>query len=337
MTIFVDAAFPLTGAEAGFRIDVLTSAPLDITRALDGRGGGIGNVLGGGLVSKLRSFTIRRSFNVFTDLELEVKVFTPFATMFALGCVLARCIVRPIESLLTIDAFFFPVAEFQKAPAYFEFKKKRMFQVFAILFPVHIDFRTLLRLAATTHEARMLLNDALTYMACHHCRIVWKRLRQAPTGPVAMLDRHRVARLSFVEASSVSRSGVFWLKSSSDYFVAHPPTADAAFRQMKTSLCRECFCPTRALAQTSSGRAVLLCRECSKDPDSYSCLVDYTLASRCSETVDGFRLKNAAVQRVLTALCVARRGGNRAKLYWKHEVVQALECYQERRAKATAK
>lgn len=206
-------------------------------------------------------------------------------------------------------------------------------QVFALLFPEYVDYRCILRLSSSSKEAATLLEDALKHIARHYCPVVWKRLREAPSGWSHPLVQH--PKMTFVDASAKSPSGVFWFRA--DHFKAQPPSCEQTRRLLKTSLCRECFQSTRAVATAFSGCSVLVCRECSKRSDSYSSLVDTAGALACAKSPDGFCLKKAAVMRVLATLGVARRGGNRAKLYWKHEVVDALARYQERRANTVTK
>lgn len=202
----------------------------------------------------------------------------------------------------------------------------------SLLFPDHLHLRALLRLAATSSELRFLVHDALLYVARHHCKVMWKRLRHTPPARVSCLKRFQV---TYGEAHALDASCTFWC--GTDYFKARPPTTATALKQLRSALCRECFRPTRATAIASSGRTILVCRDCSKKEDSFSCLVDRRAALRCGESSDGFRLKNACVERILASLSVPRRGGNRAKLYWKHEVVQRIADHQERCAKTVAK
>ena len=88
----------------------------------------------------------------------------------------------------------------------------------------------------------------------------------------------------------------------------------------KTRLCRECARPTQAVATTTSGTRVRICRACSKDACSYSALCSRKDVHTHNINRE-WHLKTRLVNAHLASLPVARRGGNRAHLFWRHKAI----------------
>lgn len=215
-----------------------------------------------------------------------------------------------------------------------------MLQAFDILYPRFICFRTLLRLSSTARIFRSVRSQALLYLAYRNCNVRWRSVG-VPACGFRQLPLEHSRWLTMLEATRLDSNRIFY--KGTGYFIASAPSPAQALKQLSTMLCRECFRPTRARALTGRGSFVLVCRTCSKDTESYSCLIDRKEAIQQAKLLFGSGIVVAAVLRKLKTLTLARRGGNRSMLYWKHEVRAALLSlriathYQSRIANAVAK
>lgn len=154
-------------------------------------------------------------------------------------------------------------------------------------------------------------------------RLLPVRLHRAPVAVTAM----PVAREALSSAATLSRLG--WRRGNYVRVDGNPFRVELCthadiLRYFRTVLCRECGTRTRATARTSTGRWVLLCVSCAKRPSAFSSLCSradvHLLNSR-----QGMRKRKRVVDdHMQTRFTVARRGGNRAILYWRHEVERFL-------------
>ena len=193
--------------------------------------------------------------------------------------------------------------------------------VFPLLFPEYVSFRAALRLSSTCREARVLLREALLVVARRYSKVRWRQVHNVPW------PRHRLERSQWITYETARRLDPSLLfRHAGGVVAASPPTHEMAWRQLRTSMCRECLRPTRSFATCASGARIIVCRECSKDMNGYSCLVDRNAAYKLTAE-KGWYLKKTAVDRHLAEMQIARRGGNRSKLYWKHAVEAHIDPY----------
>ena len=113
---------------------------------------------------------------------------------------------------------------------------------------------------------------------------------------------------------------------------ASAPSRRSTLLQLQTRLCRECLRPTKARVRVASAGAtrtdVVVCRECARDATGYSSLVDRAGAYLLE--VGGWRFSKAAVNRALEKMGIAKRGGNRAHLFWRHFLREELDAQRGR-------
>ena len=103
-----------------------------------------------------------------------------------------------------------------------------------------------------------------------------------------------------------------------------PKRVMAVLRQYR---CRECLRYSRAHARTLSGRTVIVCVTCSRKPDAYSTLWDHKTALRAYDAHVGWKVRKRVW---LESLLLARLGGYRARLYWRHQIVDTLHSSESR-------
>ena len=169
-----------------------------------------------------------------------------------------------------------------------------------------LDVRAALRLSATCTELRLLLRPAiLDWIGRLKCPCRWRRAR---AGSARVGDPSTSApRVAFAHATPR-------LAGAQLLYVPVLPTPEQVIRHLQTDLCRECLAPTQSWARASSGAWVLVCRACGRDEEGYSALVDR------AEARNLLRGRVSSVDAALRALPIARRGGNRAHLFWRHAV-----------------
>lgn len=196
-------------------------------------------------------------------------------------------------------------------------------EVTALLVALHIDFRSASRLLSVSKEFRLRILPLLTEWISHSllpARLILTR--DAALHADAHHSRY-ILPLPYTEFIEKYPSGRIRCRHG-EIYAAKPQPSARAWNMVRTNVCRECFKPTRAKARLSGGRGfVLVCRECSKDPTSYSALIDRENAARLTDQ-NGWRMKKTTVLSILGTLMVVRRGGNRALLYWRHEVIAAF-------------
>lgn len=178
----------------------------------------------------------------------------------------------------------------------------------AVAFPL-LDYLTLrdgLRLSSTNHVLRsIVLTTMMAWIARCGCNCRWVRGRRLDSY-VPVTRPLRFTTLS--KATAVQRGS----------YMYHPRLPDNVMHQLKHKLCRECLTPCQSFARTSTGRLVLVCKSCSIDPFNYSAMCGRERARKL------LRQHVANVDRAIRRLRVVRRGGNRAHLYWVHDIEHRL-------------
>ena len=167
----------------------------------------------------------------------------------------------------------------------------------------HLALRECVRLGATSHELRELVYaPLLAWIARCKCRCEWARgVRMPSYTPTARSDF-----IVFASARASPRGS----------YMYHPrlPSHAKVVNQLNRKLCRECLMPCQTLARAASGRLVIVCNSCSLDRASYSAMCGRDEARRI------LRGKVPNVESALRRQHIARRGGNRAYLYWVHDL-----------------
>lgn len=170
----------------------------------------------------------------------------------------------------------------------------------------HLTLREALRLCATCGELRGTIHPMLmSWIARYKCRCEWMRGVRLST----YLPPRRSTFIAFVDASTAQRGS----------YLYHPrvPSHRNVMHQLNHALCRECLAPCKAIVRATSGRNVIVCKSCTLDCHSYSALINRTEARRM------LRGRVFNVEKALRRLPVAKLGGNRARLYWKHALLRA--------------
>lgn len=196
----------------------------------------------------------------------------------------------------------------------------------SLLLPAYLTIRDAVFLGRTCkawYDALLSEHGAVfAYLAAHHIPVVWWRVSKCapdealPWKPTGLMYASHVQR-----RASLYRSHVFCWKPA--------PASKAVVLKQLEMRCRECFVPTTSTACPSSGRGLVrLCVDCAKRPDTYSELVDragiwdlYAARQRAQAFV---LRKRRVIEYIKSPAKVARRGGNRAWLYWKHDVLTQL-------------
>ena len=150
----------------------------------------------------------------------------------------------------------------------------------------------------------------LQWLGSHVCPCMWHvcKVKAMPT---------RIIYHKPKDASFNDMQGYTLIDKLGRMYKAARPSPDAALRILQTRLCRECLSPTTRKARSKSGRFVLVCKACSMDPSSPSAMCD----RRELLTLNG---GSRGYTNLLKSLHVCKIGGNRAILYWRTDVEQAL-------------
>ena len=200
-----------------------------------------------------------------------------------------------------------------------------------ILFPDYIELRTAIRLTCTSIKLRNEMKKPLDGWVAYYCaKASWVKV--TPTLPFSCFWdlsydtawRRRWLTCQLVHSQSMRRCVIV----NNQVFKAFAPSTEIAWYQLQTKLCRECFTQTRAKALTSGGNTVFVCVACSCDADGYSCMVDRKIVLNQLRPT---WLYKARVLKELASLQSPRRGGNRAILYWKHDVLKMLSKIKKRK------
>ena len=171
-----------------------------------------------------------------------------------------------------------------------------------------LSLREGVRLSSTNREMRQSIYTAiLEYIGRFKISCLWRRGMRVSSYVESQTMKTRV---TFAKAISHQRGS----------YMYHPqlPSRSRVQNHLEQILCRECLSPTNSLARARSGHIVRVCKTCSMDPCSFSCLCDRMTARQ---------RPRGCVQNVETAmgrLVIARRGGNRAHLYWAYQIGQMV-------------
>lgn len=152
----------------------------------------------------------------------------------------------------------------------------------------------------------------LEWLSVHVCPCTWRRVACNPKGG-------RVVRRKPTASPSFARmKDIVLFDESGRFYAPKPPTNDAVWRNLHTRLCRECLAPTLRKARTKTGRIVMVCKACATDPDSASSMCDRR------ELIQLNGGSRRGYNALISSLHVCKIGGNRAILYWRSDVLQAL-------------
>ena len=165
-----------------------------------------------------------------------------------------------------------------------------------------LSLREAVRLSSTNKDLRSsVYEDILSCIAHRTCNCAWKKMHR-----VEGYVRSKRSWMVFAKAQVMQRGS----------FMYAPvlPSRNLVIWQIKRCLCRECLAPSRMLARTRHGNAVIVCRKCSYDQNSYSALCDRRIARQVLQN----RVRN--IEKAFKQLHVVRIGGNRAHLYWRRDV-----------------
>lgn len=155
----------------------------------------------------------------------------------------------------------------------------------------------------------------LQWLSAHICSCTWRRIPDKPRASVVIIEKP-----SSVLSSFALMKDVVLLDRAGRFYGPKRPTENAVWRQVRTQLCRECLRPTGRKARTKTGNIVMVCKACTFDLSSPS--------SMCSrrevrELVRGNN-RRVAYHALVRSLHVCKIGGNRAILYWRADVEEAL-------------
>jgi hypothetical protein len=103
----------------------------------------------------------------------------------------------------------------------------------------------------------------------------------------------------------------------------HPADGRIVMARIARNYCRECYTPTRSLADTRDGWRVRLCVVCSKGC-AYSRLCGIDTIYDINRQREWWVKKKALRHMVIARLTVARRSRTRMILYWQHEAESLL-------------
>jgi hypothetical protein len=160
-----------------------------------------------------------------------------------------------------------------------------------ILFPEHTDLRATLRLAAVCKQTRNAVMLLVREWAAFHCGKL--QLHVVAPADVDLVQAHNYwhpkagtpwLRQWMTQSDLFQHTATMRAVDAERVYQATAPSPDAAWVQLCTKLCRECFAPTTSVLRTSMGSTVRVCRRCYKDPRGYSSLVNrahaHALAAR---------------------------------------------------------
>lgn len=190
----------------------------------------------------------------------------------------------------------------------------------ALLYPQRLTLRDLLRVGASCSALHAHAREVAYEWLCVAYAAAKMTRKEGPIDPGVYILPSRLSAASLTYRSVASRSPTATvLDARGNMFTASRPTEAATWNYVRRRLCRECHRPTASVARAVSGEIVKVCVACSKDPTGYSRLVDRKVVSSLAKRHPrGAKLS-------LSQLVVARRGGNRAHLYWAHQVLQLLD------------
>ena len=171
-----------------------------------------------------------------------------------------------------------------------------------------LSLREGVRLSSTNREMRQSIYTAiLEYVGRFKITCLWRRGVRVSSYVKSQTMNTRVA---FAKATSHQRGS----------YMYHPqlPSRSRVQNHLEQILCRECLSPTNSLARARSGHIVRVCKTCSMVSCSFSYLCDRSTARE--------RLRGCVqnVETVMGRLAIARRGGNRAHLFWAYQIDEMI-------------
>ena len=194
------------------------------------------------------------------------------------------------------------------------------------LFPDFIDNRSLLRIGCVSRELYMcILSDHgvfYDYVCTFKLKTRWKRIFKIKTEPFLPIFAKR-SSMTFAIANKnykMCQSNSFVLK-------PQKPNKQEALKHFYKDLCRECFQQTTIKVKPSYNQyiRVIVCDNCCREETGYSSLMSRQDTLDMWSELPGFRIKKHKVMKFLKdKQNLARTCGNRAHLYWRHEVMKLL-------------
>lgn len=195
------------------------------------------------------------------------------------------------------------------------------------LFPDLIDHRSLLRIGSTN---RLLYNAILSehgtfyeYICTFKLQTRWKRVHKIKTEPFLPI-------LSNLAPMTYAIANRDYKMCQSNSFVWKPqkPTKQEALNHLSKNVCRECFKQTTIKAKPSQCLYFLItiCDNCSRKKTGYSSLMCRDDIIVMWSKLPGYRMKKRKlIEFFKNKRNLARKCGNRAHLYWRHQVIEFLK------------
>lgn len=195
------------------------------------------------------------------------------------------------------------------------------------IFPDFIDHRSLLRVGSVN---RYLYNAILSehgtfyeYVCTFKMNTRWKRVHKIKTEPFLPI-------LTNLPPMTYAIANRDFKTCQTNSFVWKPqkPTKQEALNHLSKNVCRECFQQTTIKVKPSQRlySQVTVCDHCCREKTGYSSLMCRDDILVMWLKMPEYRMKKRKLNEFLKdRRNLARRCGNRAHLYWRHEVVKFLK------------
>lgn len=157
----------------------------------------------------------------------------------------------------------------------------------------------------------------LQWLSAHICSCSWRRIPNNPQTSVVIIEKP-----SLVLSSFALMKDVVFLDQKGRYYAPKRPAETAVWRQVRTQLCRECLRPTGRKARTKNGNIVMVCKACAFDLASSSSMCSRRDVRDLVQRSGGD--KRVPYNALVRSLHVCKIGGNRAILYWRADVEEAV-------------
>ena len=224
-----------------------------------------------------------------------------------------------VKKIITHNKYFF----------YFFQMEELLSAVIENLFPDFIDHRSLLRVGSVS---RSLYNGILSehgtfyeYICTFKLQTRWKRIHKIKTEPFLPILSN-LAPMTY----AIANRDYKMCQSNSFVFKPQKPTKQEALNHLSKNFCRECFQQTTIKVRPSQHlySQVTVCDNCSRKETGYSSLMsrDDIFGMWARSPRSEYRMKKRKLMEFLKdRRNLARRCGNRAHLYWRHQVIKFLE------------
>lgn len=200
------------------------------------------------------------------------------------------------------------------------------------LFPDFIDHRSLLRMGSMN---RLLYNAILSehgtfyeYICTFKLHTRWKRVHKIKTEPFLPI-LFNLAPMTY----AIANRDYKMCQSNSFVWKPQKPTKQQALNDLTKRFCRECFQQTTIklnchipFGALGSFRAITVCDNCCRQKTGYSSLMSRDDIIVMWSKLSGYRMiKRKLIEFLKDKRNLARRCGNRAHLYWRHQVIEFLK------------